>query len=112
MSIIPLDQVKDYLGVIHNLDDSKLQKLIDGAEEEALEYLDRPTLPKKGDTVVDECDSNTPPPPNSESIAPSVEAGIFLIIQAGYDSVSVDDMLKIRKAAEIKWRPFRNNLGV
>jgi hypothetical protein len=113
MSTVKLEQVKAYLDVIHNSDDLKLQGLIDGAEDEALQFLDRDSLPRRNVTGVDECDSNQPEPvSDSDDLAPVVRMGIYLIVQAMYDGASADEMIKIRKAAETKWWPYRNGLGV
>ena len=113
MSTVTLEQIKAYLPVIHNSDDAKLQLLIDGAEDEALQYLDRDTLPRRNETAVDECDSNQPEPvSDSDDLAPVVRMGIYLIVQGMYDGAGADEMARIRKAAETKWFPYRNRLGV
>jgi Phage gp6-like head-tail connector protein len=112
MSTVTLEQIKEYLPVIHNSDDAKLQLLIDGAEDEALQFLDRDTLPRRNETAVDECDSNQPEPvSDSDDLAPVVRMGIYLIVQGMYDGSNADEMTKIRKAAETKWFPYRNRLG-
>lgn len=113
MSYVKVDQVKAYLRVIHNADDALLQVLIDGAEDEALQFMDRAELPRRGDTAVDECDSNQPEAiSDSDDLAPAVRMGIYLIIQAMYDGIGASDFEVIRKAAETKWMPYRNGLGI
>jgi hypothetical protein len=113
MSIVKVEQIKAYLGVIHNSDDAKLQVLIDGAEDEALQFLDRDELPRARATAVDECDSNQPEPvSDSDDLAPVVRMGIYLIVQAMYDGATADEMNKVRMAAEVKWFPYRQRLGV
>lgn len=113
MSAVKLEQIKKYLDVIHNSDDAKLQELIDGAEDECLQFLDRPSLPRRNVTAVDECDSNQPEPvSDSDDLAPVIRMGIYLIIQGMYDGADADEMQKVRKAAETKWWPYRGNLGV
>lgn len=113
MSLVKVEQIKEYLGVIHNSDDAKLQALIDGAEDEALEYLDREQLPRRNETSVDECDSNTPEAvSDSDDLSPAVRMGIYLIVQAMYDAATAEQMITIRKLAEIKWFPYRNGLGI
>ncbi|OZS41316.1 hypothetical protein ASV53_24410, partial [Photobacterium sanguinicancri] len=42
MSIIALSKLKEYLDVIHNADDTKLQSILDGAEAEAEQFIDQP----------------------------------------------------------------------
>ncbi|MGQ2994280.1 head-tail connector protein [Variovorax sp.] len=113
MSTVKVEQVKRYLDVIHNSDDAKLQDLIDGAEDECLQFLDRDSLPRRNQTAVDECDSNQPEPvSDSDDLAPAVRVGIYMIVQAGYDGANADEMAKIRSVAEVKWWPYRNRLGV
>lgn len=113
MSIVKLEQIKAYLDVIHNSDDAKLQLLIDGAEDEALMFLDREELPRRNDFAVDECDSNQPEPvSDSDDLAPVVRMGIYLIVQAMYEAKDADEMAAVRRAAETKWFPYRNRLGV
>lgn len=113
MSVVTIEEIKDYLGVIHDQDDSKLQILLDGAEDEALQFLDRDTLPLVGDSAIDETDSNQPDPPETtDELAYAVKVGIYLVVQAMYDGADAAEMLRVRKAAEIKWMPYRNRLGV
>lgn len=116
MSTVTVDQVRAYLRVTHTADNSLLQDLLDGAEDECLSFLDRPDLPKRNERVVDECDSNYPinvdPASDSDDIAPSVRAGIYLIVQAQYEGVDPSEIAAARKAAETKWFPYRNQLGV
>lgn len=113
MSIVTLDQIKAYLDVIHNSDDAKLQLLVDGAEDEALQFLDRDQLPRRNESAVDECDSNQPEAvSDSDDLAPVVRMGIYLIVQAMYDAADAEEMARVRKAAETKWFPYRNRLGV
>lgn len=113
MSLIKVEQVRAYLRVIHTSDDLLLQELIDAAEDEALQFMDRKQLPRRNDTNVDECDSNTPEPvSDSDDLAPSVRAGIYMLIQAQYEGLSADDVKAYREAAETKFMPYRNRLGV
>lgn len=113
MSYVKVEQVKKYLDVIHNSDDAKLQELIDGAEDECLQFLDRDSLPRRGQSAVDECDSNQPEPvSDSDDLAPVIRMGIYLIVQGMYDGASAEEMAKVRRAAETKWWPYRNRLGV
>lgn len=112
MSYVKIEQIKAYLDIIHNSDDTKLQLLIDGAEDEALQYLDRPGLPRRNESVVDECDSNQPDPvSDSDDLAPVIRMGIYLIVQAMYEGKDAAEIEACRKAAEVKWHPYRNQLG-
>lgn len=113
MSTVKVEQVRNYLRITHQSDDELLQDLIGQAEDEALAYLDRAVLPRPGEFQVDECDSNTPIPlSDSEDLAGAVRGGIYLIVQAMYERKSEDELAAVRRAAEVKWFPYRNQLGV
>lgn len=111
MSMIQVAQVRSYLRVLHTSDDALLQGLIDSAEDECLSYLDREELPRRGD-YDEACDSNAPDPvSDSDDLAPSIRAGCYLIIQAMYEGATADEIEKVRRVAEVKWHPYRDNLG-
>lgn len=113
VSTVRVAQLRAYLRITHRSDDALLQDLINQAEDEALAYLDRAVLPRPGEFQVDECDSNTPVMiSDSDDLAGSVRAGIYLIVQAMYERKDEDDMKAVRRAAEVKWFPYRNQLGV
>lgn len=103
MSVINLVVAKNYLDVIHDADDSKLQLLLDSAEDEALQFLDRDNL-----TDWDSCCSE----PSSETAMPaSVQLGILILLQGAYQA-SPQDQEQLRKVAETKLMPYRCRLGV
>lgn len=113
MPAISLESVKQYLRVTHNSDDETLTMLIDAAEAEALNYMDRKQLPRRGETAVDECDSNDPTPvSDADDLARDVWLGCVLIVQGGYEGKDVAEMAAVRQLAEIKWQPYRNQWGV
>lgn len=113
MSRVRIEQVKAFLDLTHNEDDAKLQELIDGAEDEALQFLGLPDLPRRSAPTERECDSNTPDPvSDSDDLAPSVRMGIYLIVQGMYEAKDAAEMLLVRQAAELKWHPYRCGLGV
>lgn len=112
MSTVTLAELKAYLDVTTSDNDGMLQQLLDGAEDEALMYMDRPALPRRGDTEVDELDSNDTEPATGSNVAPSVRAGIFLLAQAMFEAKDAAEMVLIRKAAETKFTPYRNQWGV
>ena len=93
MSVISLTDAKAFLDVIHDFDDSKLQLLLDAAEDEAAKFL------------------------NVESITEWTELpfslfiGVLLMMQSNYQA-SPDDMPKLRAAAETKLMPYRVEMGV
>lgn len=109
MSTVTVDQIKQYLRITHNSDDAMLQLLIDGAEDEALVFLNRDLLPRRNDV---EFDSNDAEISDSDDIAPVVRMGIYLIVQGMYEGKDANEMEVIRHAAEVKWMPYRANLGV
>lgn len=99
MSEISLSTAKSFLDVIHNADDTKLQMLLDGAEDEAMRFMNRASL--------DEWDSDV----SSDPVPPSVVVGVLLLLQATYDA-GPDDADKLRRAAEVKLMPYRCRMGV
>ena len=112
MSAVTLDQMKAYLRVTHNADDVLLQDLIDGAEDEALRYLDRESLPRRNEAADTEADSNTPEPASdADDLAPTIRIGIYLIVQSMYEGKDASEVAACRQAAEIKWQPYRGRIG-
>lgn len=99
MSVISLTTAKSFLDVIHNADDTKLNMLLDGAEDEAMRFMNR--------TSMDEWDSDV----SSDPLPPSVVVGVLLLLQATYDA-GPDDAAKLRMAAEVKLMPYRVEMGV
>lgn len=113
MSYVKLEQIKRYLEVTHDEDDEKLQDLINQAESEALQFLDLDALPRESAPTVRDYDSNDPAPvSDSDELAGAVRGGIYLLVQAMFEAKDADEMMKLRKAAEVKLMPFRGNLGV
>ncbi len=105
MSVIDLPTAKAFLDVIHNADDAKLQLLLDGAEDEALQFMNRTTF-----NDVCPCESSSEPV-SEERMPDSVKVGVLLLLQAVYDATP-DDAEKLRRAAETKLFPYRCHLGV
>lgn len=102
MSIISLATAKTFLDVIHSADDTKLQMLLDGAEDESIQFINRTDLTEwDSDLIV-----------SSEYLMPmGVVVAVMLLLQANYQA-GADDIDKLRKAAETKLMPFRLNMGV
>jgi len=101
MSVISLSTAKSFLDVIHNSDDAKLQTLLDGAEDEAAQYINQPLI----DLSPEEASSENP-----DDLPGSVVLGIMLLLQAVYQATP-DDADKLRRAAEIKLAPYRSGWG-
>lgn len=108
MSDLTLTEVKKYLDVIHNADDDKLRLLMEAAEDEALQFMDRDDL-----INWDGCCSESPvsEQPSEISMPGSVRLGILILIQAAYQA-SPQDQEQLRKVAETKLMPYRCRLGV
>lgn len=113
MSVVTIAQVKAHLRVFQNADDGLIQMLLDGAEDEAKQFLDRDELPRRDDACA-EChsDSSLDPASDSDDIAPTVRIGIFLLVQATYEGTNPDDMIRLREAALAMLRPYRCRMGV
>jgi len=109
MSVVPLATAKSYLDVIHSADDVKLQMLLDGAEDEAVQYMNRGLLePVPAEVLVD---GALVPAPPLEKPLDSMVLGIMLLLQAAYQATP-DDAEKLRRAAEVKLTPHRIGWGV
>ena len=112
MSAIDLAFVKQWLRVTHDEDDALLTGMIDDAEDEALQFLDRDALPRMG--AANEADSNHPdiPVSDADDLARSVRNGVCLLVQAMYEAKDAAELTAVRRAVEVKLMPYRNNLGV
>lgn len=107
MSELNLEVAKQYLDVIHNADDEKLQLLLDAAEDEALQFMDRENLSYWGDC----CSESSSGVSSGEPMPPSVRLGILILLQAAYQATPADQE-QLRKIAETKLMPYRCKLGV
>lgn len=98
MSTITLDQAKQFLDVIHDEDDAKLQLLLNAAEDEACQFMGRESLT----ILLDETTAELPA---------SITMGVMILLQANYQATP-EDAAKLRKAAEIKLTPYRIGWGI
>lgn len=113
MSIVQIADVKRHLRATHNSDDALIQQLIDGAEDELKQYLDRDELPRRGDACADcESDSTMSPASDTDDIAPTVRNAVFILVQAMYEGVDAGEMEKARAVAFALARPYRCRMGV
>lgn len=112
MSVVTLTDVKRHLRQTHSADDLLLQQLIDGAEDEMKQYLDRDELPRLDDPCACECesDSSLDPASDSDDLAPTVRVAIFFLVQAAYEG-AVDDVPKLREAAFRMASTYRCRMG-
>lgn len=111
MSVIPLDTAKKRLRVIHSADDADIQQALDGAEQEAMRYMNRtqlPTLPQDWPTTA----SSEDVPSSEDPVVADVVEGILLLVKASYEATTPAEIEGYRKAAEIKLHPYRVMLGV
>lgn len=97
MSLITLEMAKDFLNVIHDGDDAKLNLLLAAAEDEASQFL--------GQDMGELTSSSEP------CLPASVVMGVLLILQANYQATP-DEAEALRKAAEVKLTPYRIGMGV
>lgn len=93
MSVIALADAKSFLDVIHSSDDTKLQNLLESAEDEAAKFLNVANLDEWTELPY------------------SIYIAVLLLLQANYQS-SPDDMAKLRMSAETKLMPYRVEMGV
>lgn len=110
MSVIALATVKQYLRVTHTGDDTLLQWLLDGAEQEAMRYCNRSELPGLPLTYPE--DSSSEPDITTEpEIAPDVLAAVAILVRVQYDAVEADEAAKWRRVAETLLQPYRTEMG-
>lgn len=125
MSVILLANAKTFLQVIHDEDDERIQQLLDAAEDEALEFMDRDYLPTIGGPELPSEGSEQNPTSEGETasegsdeVRPSVRLAVFLLLKAAYDGADdrpvrgALDLKAIRERAEQLLMPFRCQLGV
>ena len=93
MSVIALADAKSFLDVIHDSDDTKLQNLLESAEDEAAMFLNVASLDEWTELPY------------------SIYIAVLLLLQANYQA-SPDDMAKLRMSAETKLMPYRVEIGV
>ncbi|ABM25301.1 conserved hypothetical protein [Shewanella sp. W3-18-1] len=98
MSTISLEQAKQFLDIIHDEDDAKLQLLLNAAEDEACQFMGRESLT----ILLDETTAELPA---------SITMGVMILLQANYQATP-EDAAKLRKAAEIKLTPYRIGWGI
>ena len=114
MSVVTLAQVKRHLRVTHTGDDELIQNLLDAAEDELKQYLDRDEIPRQDDPCNGDCqsDSTLDPASDSDDIAPCLRTAVFLLVQAMYEGATPDEMGQARMVAWNMARPYRCRLGV
>lgn len=113
MSVVTVAQVKQFLSQFHSANDELIQMLLDGAEDEAKQYLGRDELPRQDDPCADcTSDSTANPASDAGDIAPTVRNGIFCLVQAIYAGTPPDEAAQYRSLALDMMRPYRCGWGV
>jgi hypothetical protein len=112
MSVVLLSDVKAWLRLTHDNDDALLQILVDGAEDQACQYMNRTSLPRIGQECPDECDTARVEDPVSDgdTLPPAVRSAICIMVQVEYEA-QPDDREALDRAWQQKLWPFRCGLG-
>ena len=109
MSRISLDVVRADLRMTHASDDALLQQLLDGAEDEACQFMDVTELPGPASADSPPLTADSPP---QAPVAPAVVNAVLLLVQAGYLPLTgAEQLLRRQRAEQLLW-PFRAQLGV
>lgn len=91
-----LADAKQHLRVDHALDDDLIQRLIDAALAEYVQFTGL-----TGDAV----------PATADAVPADAFNGLVLMVQAGYDG-DPEKRDRYRRAAETLWQPYRTDMGV
>jgi hypothetical protein len=119
MSVITLAEVKRHLRVTHTSDDLLIQTLIDAAENEAAQFMNREDLPRTdaeapeflSDSDFDSDSDSQEAASDSDDVAPSVRVAVYFLVQAKYDAADTAEREGLRKTAEGLLWPYRYRLG-
>lgn len=114
MTVVTVAEYKAFDRVPHDSDDALILDLIEAAEAEALQYMDRQDLPRTGeDEAPDECDTSVVIDVISEgsNLAPDVRKAIYYLVQSSYSAKDADEIGKLRNAALTILAPHRRRLG-
>jgi len=104
MALIELDEAKEFLDVYISQDNAKIQALLTGSIDEAVQYLGYDNATEYEAWLTSSDNPNDNPPE-------SVITAIKLLLQAKYQS-PVNEIEPLRKAAEVLLNPFRIGWGV
>jgi len=87
--ILTLSDLKAFLSVTHDEDDTKLTMLLAAAEDELLRYLERSELP----------------------IAASVDLAVCFLVRSSYDAETADESARWREVARTTAHSYRTGMG-
>jgi hypothetical protein len=104
MSYIPLSEVKDFLNVIGTAEDDKLQLLLNGAEQSALDFMNR-------NSFAEICEEDSNYDSDSATMPDNVRVGVYFLIQKYYHATP-DDAMLLQKVAEQLLMPYRCEMGI
>lgn len=116
MAFITLQDVKDTLRQTQSDDDDLLLRLINSAETEAKNFLNRtqlPTLPLEYPALSSNFEpiSSEEVPSSEDPVAPDVYQAVILLVQADYDGDPLQRET-LRNAAFNLLQPYRIGLGM
>lgn len=112
MSIVTIAEVKQDLRITHNLDDTILQRYTDGAEREALNFMDRTDFAGPWEYVPPCASSSSSSSSSEDSMPDDVRVAIYFLVRSKYDVSDPGDIAVYRSAAEALLHPYRRGLGV
>lgn len=104
MSNVTLEDAKEFLNVFHAYDDAKIQRLLNGAIREAMEFLDRDDADACGESSSSSSSEPWEMPPDADT-------AVLLLLQSVYQATP-EERMKLRKAAEDILMPHRCGLGI
>lgn len=110
---VTVAEIKENMRIRHDSDDALLQRLIENAEDECRQFLNRRQLPEvdpESNSPLSESESE--PVSDSSTLAASVRQAIYILVEAAYDRLEGSDLKTFREAAETKMFPYRVDLGV
>lgn len=113
MSYIKLQTAKDWMVVIHDSDDQVVQRCIDGAEQWAADYMNRPGIFDHQDWVASEEESESEPFAD-QKVPESVVTAILMIATDFYaqrGQTVVGTISSKLPAAESMLHMYRKGLG-
>ncbi|SDW94897.1 head-tail connector protein [Lysobacter enzymogenes] len=112
MSVIDLSVAKARLRVFGTHTDADLQQALDGAEQEAMRFMNRTQLPTLPLEYPSSSSSSEEVPSESDPVAPDVVEAVLLLAKASFEATDPDEVTGYRQAAEMKLFPYRAFLGV
>lgn len=98
---IQLVEIKRYLRVIHDLDDELLTDLLVSAEDEAMRFMNRTSIPIGFDSDYSDIGG----------VPGSVFTAVACLVKADYEA-KPDEQQRLREIAEIKLMPYREEMGI